>query len=48
MSRVPLAATGADVSLDAGNTTLVVVVGIVALVALVMAVVFRQQVLAAD
>ncbi|MDQ3592923.1 MAG: sodium-translocating pyrophosphatase, partial [Actinomycetota bacterium] len=48
MSRVPLAATGVDVSLDGANTTVVVVVAVIALVALVMAGVFRQQVLAAD
>ncbi len=48
MSRVPLAAAGVDVSLDGGNTTVVVVVAVVALVALVMAGMFRQQVLVAD
>ncbi|MBA2639361.1 MAG: sodium/proton-translocating pyrophosphatase, partial [Nocardioidaceae bacterium] len=49
MSRVTLAAeTGADVSLAGGNTTVVVIVAVIALVALVMAAVFRQQVLAAD
>jgi len=48
MSRVPFAATGADVSLAGGNTTVVIVVAVIALVALVMAAVFRQEVLAAD
>ncbi len=48
MSRVPLAATGADVSLAGGNTSVVIVVAVIALVALVMAAVFRQEVLAAD
>jgi len=47
MSRVPLAATS-DVSLEGGNTTVVIVVAVIALVALAMASVFRQQVLAAD
>jgi K(+)-stimulated pyrophosphate-energized sodium pump len=48
MSRVTLAATEVDVSLAGGNTTVVVVVAVIALVALVMAAIFRQQVLAAD
>ena len=48
MSRVTLAANGADVSLDGGNTSVVIAVAVIALVALVMAAMFRQQVLAAD
>jgi K(+)-stimulated pyrophosphate-energized sodium pump len=43
-----LAAAGEDVSLSGGNYALVVVVAVIALVALVMAGLFRQQVLAAD
>jgi K(+)-stimulated pyrophosphate-energized sodium pump len=43
-----LAASGADVSLSGGNLAFVVVVALIALVALVMAALFRQQVLAAD
>ena len=41
------AAGGAEANLTGGNLTLVVVVGVIALVALVMGVVFRQQVLSA-
>ncbi|MDQ3663321.1 MAG: sodium/proton-translocating pyrophosphatase, partial [Actinomycetota bacterium] len=37
-----------DVSLEGGNTTVVVVVAVVGLIALVMASVFRREVLAAD
>ncbi len=48
MSRVPLAASGVDVTLDGGNTSVVIVVAVIALIALVMASVFRRQVLAAD
>jgi len=48
MSRVPLAASGVDVSLEGGNTVVVVVVAAIALVALVMASVFRREVLAAN
>ena len=50
MSGHVFAATGggaATVSLSGGNTTLVIVVGVIALVALAMAVVFRGQVMAA-
>jgi hypothetical protein len=39
---------GEDVSLSGGNYALVVVVAVIALVALVMGGLFRQQVLAAD
>ena len=45
---VTLAASGADVSLTGGNTSVVIVVAVIALVALVMAAMFRKQVLAAD
>ncbi len=45
---VTLAASGADVSLAGGNTSVVIVVAVIALVALGMAAMFRQQVLAAD
>jgi K(+)-stimulated pyrophosphate-energized sodium pump len=48
MLRVPHAAPGADVSLEAGNTTVVLVVALIAVVALVMAAVFRKEVLAAN
>ena len=48
MSRVTLAATEVDVSLAGGNTSVVIVIAVIALVALVMAALFRQQVLAAD
>ncbi len=48
MSRLSLAAeSGADLSLSGGNTTLVVIVLVIALVALAMATLFRQEVLAA-
>ncbi|HEX6247916.1 MAG TPA: sodium-translocating pyrophosphatase [Nocardioidaceae bacterium] len=48
MSGLTLAATsGADVSLSGSNLTLVIVVGVIALIALAMAVMFRGQVLAA-
>ena len=46
MSGVNLAAAG-DVSLSGGNTTLVIVVAVIALVALAMSTLFRQEVLAA-
>ena len=41
------AAVGQEVNLSGGNVTLVVIVGVVALLALVMGFVFRRQVLAA-
>ena len=48
MPRVPLRVSNAEaVDLSSGNLTLVVIVGVIALVALAMAVVFRSQVLAA-
>jgi K(+)-stimulated pyrophosphate-energized sodium pump len=48
MSRVPLSVSGAEaVDLSGGSLTLVAIVGVIALVAVVMAVVFRSQVLAA-
>ncbi len=47
MSRLTLAASGADVSLSGGNITLVVIVAVIAVVALAMATLFRQEVLAA-
>jgi K(+)-stimulated pyrophosphate-energized sodium pump len=48
MSRVSLSVTDAGaVDLSSGNLTLVLIVGLIALVALAMAVVFRSQVLAA-
>ncbi len=48
MSRLSLAAEGgADLSLSGGNTTFVVIVLVIALVALAMATLFRQEVLAA-
>jgi K(+)-stimulated pyrophosphate-energized sodium pump len=47
MSRLTLAESGADVSLSSGNITLVVIVALVALVALGMGALFRQEVLAA-
>ncbi len=46
MSGVNLA-IGGDVSLSGGNTTLVIVVAVIALIALAMAALFRQEVLAA-
>jgi K(+)-stimulated pyrophosphate-energized sodium pump len=48
MSGLTLAATGADVSLSGSNTTLVIAVGVIAVIALAMAMMFRGQVLAAD
>jgi K(+)-stimulated pyrophosphate-energized sodium pump len=48
MSGLTLAATGADVSLSGSNMTLVVAVGVIAVIALAMAMMFRGQVLAAD
>src|SRR5512145_1514073 len=47
MSGLTLAATGADVSLSGSNQTLIIVVGVIAVIALAMAVMFRGQVLAA-
>jgi K(+)-stimulated pyrophosphate-energized sodium pump len=47
MSAVTLAASGADVSLSGGNTTFVIIVAVIAVVALAMAALFRQEVLAA-
>jgi len=47
MSGLTLAMEGADVSLSSGNQTLIIVVGVIALIALAMAVMFRGQVLAA-
>ena len=47
MSGPTLAATGADVSLSGSNQTLIIVVGVIAVIALAMAVMFRGQVLAA-
>jgi len=48
MSGLTLAAeTGADVSLSTGNLTLIVAVGVIAVIALAMALMFRGQVLAA-
>ncbi len=48
MSRLNLAAeSGAELSLSGGNLTFVVIVAVVAVVALAMAVLFRQEVLAA-
>ncbi len=47
MSRVSLAYTGTDVSLSAGNFTLVVLVAVIAAVALAMGWMFRKEVLAA-
>jgi K(+)-stimulated pyrophosphate-energized sodium pump len=48
MSRVTLAESGVDVSLSGGNVAFVVVVALIGAVALVMAGMFRQEVLAAD
>src|SRR6476646_9717862 len=48
MSRLAPAATAADLSLTGTNLTLVVVVAAIAVIALVMGVYFRRQVLAAD
>src|SRR4051812_26592266 len=47
MSRLSLAASGVDVSLSNGNITFVVIVAAIALVALGLAYVFRQEVLSA-
>src|SRR5262245_6586631 len=47
MSRLSLAQSGVDVSLSSGNITVVFVVAAIALVALGLAYVFRQEVLAA-
>jgi len=47
MSRLTLAENGADVSLSAGNTTFVYVVAAIGVIALVMAAMFRREVLAA-
>ncbi|HVD90290.1 MAG TPA: sodium/proton-translocating pyrophosphatase, partial [Jatrophihabitantaceae bacterium] len=47
MSRLNLADSGVDVSLSGGNITCVVIVAAIALVALALAYVFRQEVLAA-
>src|SRR5262245_63480512 len=48
MSTVTLAQSGVDVSLSGGNIAFVVVVALIGAVALVMAGMFRQEVLAAD
>jgi K(+)-stimulated pyrophosphate-energized sodium pump len=48
MSTVTLADSGVDVSLSGGNIAFVVVVALIGAVALVMAGMFRQEVLAAD
>ncbi|MFY9915946.1 MAG: sodium/proton-translocating pyrophosphatase, partial [Nocardioidaceae bacterium] len=48
MSRLNLAESGVDVSLSSGNTTLVVIVAAIALVALAMGYMFRQEVLGAS
>ncbi|HEU4513162.1 MAG TPA: sodium/proton-translocating pyrophosphatase, partial [Nocardioidaceae bacterium] len=48
MSGLTLAASGADVSLSGSNQTLIIVVGVIALVSLAMALMFRGQVLAAN
>ncbi len=47
MSRLTLADSGVEVSLSGGNITFVVIVAAIALVALALAYVFRQEVLAA-
>ncbi len=47
MSRLTLAESGVDVSLSSGNTTLVVIVAVIAVVALAMGYMFRQEVLGA-
>jgi K(+)-stimulated pyrophosphate-energized sodium pump len=47
MSGPTLAATGVDVSLSGSNQTLIIVVGVIAVIALAMAMMFRGQVLAA-
>ncbi len=48
MSRLNLADSGVEVSLSGGNITCVAVVAVIALAALALAYVFRQEVLAAD
>ena len=48
MSTVTLAESSVDVSLSGGNIAFVVVVALIGVVALVMAGMFRQEVLAAD
>ncbi|MFZ5846565.1 MAG: sodium-translocating pyrophosphatase [Actinomycetota bacterium] len=48
MSGLTLAATGADVSLSGSNQTLIIVVGVIAVIALAMGLMFRGQVLAAN
>ncbi len=48
MSRLNLADSGVEVSLSGGNLTCVAVVTVIALAALALAYVFRQEVLAAD
>src|SRR5512144_3335650 len=47
MSGPTVAAVGADVSLSGSNQTLIVVVGVIAVIALAMGMMFRGQVLAA-
>ncbi len=47
MSGLTLAETGADVSMSGSNQTLIIVVGVIAIIALAMALMFRGQVLAA-
>ena len=47
MSRISLAAVDSDLSLSGGNTTFVMLVALIGLVALAMGVKFRQEVLAA-
>src|SRR3954471_1893342 len=48
MSRLNLADSGVEVSLSGGNITCVAVVTVIALAALALAYVFRQEVLAPD
>ncbi|MGH3504932.1 MAG: sodium/proton-translocating pyrophosphatase, partial [Nocardioidaceae bacterium] len=48
MSGLNLAEGGVDVSLSGGNITFVIVVGVIALIALGMSVLFRREVLAAS
>jgi K(+)-stimulated pyrophosphate-energized sodium pump len=47
MSGLTLAATGVDVSLSGSNQALIIVVGVISVIALAMALMFRGQVLAA-
>jgi K(+)-stimulated pyrophosphate-energized sodium pump len=47
MSAVTLADSGVDVSLSGGNTTVVIIVAVIGVVALAMAALFRQEVLGA-